>query len=66
MSAKKLTESQVRDIAGETAQKLRQGGIDARRAEQVGQKIAGHVAAKVEGQPVPERFRPISDSRPRR
>ena len=61
--SEKLTESKVRDIAGETAQQLRRAGMDPARAEKVGVKIASHVAAKVEGQPVPERFQPIKDSR---
>lgn len=59
----RLTETQVRDIAGEASQTLRRSGVDVQRAEQVGKKIAAHVAAKVEGQPVPERFQPIKDSR---
>lgn len=61
--SEKLTESKVRDIAGETAQQLRRGGMDSARAERVGVQIASHVAAKVEGKPVPERFQPIKDSR---
>ena len=64
--SEKLTESKVRDIAGETAQQLRRGGMDPAKAERVGVQIASHVAAKVEGKPVPEHFRPIHDANKRR
>ena len=62
----RLTESRVRDIAGETSQQLRRGGMDPAKAERAGLKIAAHVAAKVEGKPVPEHFRPIHDANKRR
>lgn len=61
-----MTEEKGREIKGETAAKLRQGGMDPRRADEVATRIVGHVAAKVAGEPVPERFRPIADSRKRR
>ena len=62
----RLTESRVRDIAGETSQQLRRGGMDPAKAERAGLKIAAHVAAKVEGRPVPENFRPIHDANKKR
>ena len=62
----RLTESRVRDIAGETSQQLRRGGMDPAKAERVGVQIASHVAAKAEGKPVPERFQPIHDANKKR
>ena len=56
----------MRDIAGETSQQLRRGGMDPAKAERAGLKIAAHVAAKVEGRPVPENFRPIHDANKKR
>ena len=64
--SEKLTESKVRDIAGETAQQLRRGGMDSAKAERAGLRIAAHVADKVEGKPVPENFRPIHDANKKR
>lgn len=58
--------SNPREIANETARSLRQMGMDGARAEKVGQEIARHVDRKQNGLPVPERFRPIEDSRKRR
>lgn len=61
-----VSEEKVRDIAGETAQQLRRGGMDSARAEKVGLQIAQQAARKANGEDHPEHFRPIANSRPRR
>lgn len=58
--------SNPRDIAGKTAADLKRGGMDPKRAEKVGQEIARYVDRQQSGKPVPDRFRPIEDSRKRR
>ena len=55
-----------REVAQDTAKALRQTGVDSKRAEKVGQEIARHLDRKASGLPVPERFRPIHDSKPKR
>lgn len=53
----------MRDVANEAAARLRQAGMDPRKADQAAQSIARQVDRKLNGEPTPERFRPISDAR---
>lgn len=60
------SDSLLREIRQDTAQQLRRAGMDGRRADEVSLKVVKAADAKANGQPVPERFRPITDSRSRR
>jgi len=53
-------------IKEKTAADLRQGGMSSARADEVARRITVHVEDKVSGKPVPERFRPIQETRERR
>ena len=61
-----MNEDKAREIKGQTARDLRRAGMDGARAERVAAENVKHVDNKSNGRPVPERFRPITDSRTRR
>lgn len=61
-----MTEQKAREIREQTASDLRRSGLDGARADHVAREIVRHVDRKSDGKPVPERFRPIADTRNRR
>lgn len=61
-----MTEEQARELRAKTENELRRAGMDGARASDVAQRIAKHVDDKTSGRPIPERFRPIQDTRRRR